>query len=81
MDFEAQPHHLAFRAHHRHIVTCLLLDSERILTGSDEANVHLYDSQIGVLQRRFEGHESAVRAIQQQGDILVSGSTDRTVRV
>lgn len=81
MDFEAQPYHLAFRAHHRHIVTCLLLDSERILTGSDDANVHLYDSQTGVLQRKFEGHESAVWAIQQQGDILVSGSTDRTVRV
>ncbi|THZ04205.1 WD40 repeat-like protein [Aureobasidium pullulans] len=81
MDFEAQPYHLAFRAHHGHVVTCLLLDSERILTGSDDANIHLYDARTGALQRKFEGHEGAVWAIQHEADILVSGSTDQTIRV
>ncbi|GAM87885.1 hypothetical protein ANO11243_059130 [Dothideomycetidae sp. 11243] len=76
-----QPHHLAFRAHHRHVVTCLLFDSERIITGSDDTSINVFDTKTGVLRRRLEGHEGGVWALSCEGDILVSGSTDRSVRV
>ncbi|GAB7350376.1 hypothetical protein MBLNU459_g1002t2 [Dothideomycetes sp. NU459] len=81
MDQESQPHHLAFRAHHRHVVTCLLFDSDKILTGSDDTNINVYDTQTGILRKRLEGHEGGVWALQYEGDTLVSGSTDRSVRV
>lgn len=78
---DSQPQHLAFRAHHRHVVTCLLFDSDKILTGSDDTKINVYDTKTGALRRRLEGHEGGVWALQYEGDTLVSGSTDRSVRV
>lgn len=78
---DSSPQHLAFRAHHRHVVTCLLFDSDKILTGSDDTKINVYDTKTGALRRRLEGHEGGVWALQYEGDTLVSGSTDRSVRV
>lgn len=81
MKEESQPQHLAFRAHHRHVVTCLLFDSDKILTGSDDTKICVYDTKTGALRMRLEGHDGGVWALQYEGDTLVSGSTDRSVRV
>jgi F-box and WD-40 domain protein CDC4 len=81
MTEESQPQHLAFRAHHRHVVTCLLFDGEKILTGSDDTKINVYDTKKGALKTRLEGHEGGVWALQYEGNTLVSGSTDRSVRV
>ena len=78
---EVSPRHIAFRAHQRHVVTCLQFDSEKILTGSDDANINVYDTQTGALRAKLEGHEGGVWALQYEGNVLVSGSTDRSVRV
>ena len=78
---EVAPRHIAFRAHQRHVVTCLQFDNEKILTGSDDANINVYDTQTGALRAKLVGHEGGVWALQYEGNILVSGSTDRTVRV
>lgn len=81
MTEESQPQHLAFRAHHRHVVTCLLFDGDKILTGSDDTKINVYDTKTGALKNRLEGHEGGVWALQYEGNTLVSGSTDRSVRV
>ena len=81
MQEEVTPRHIAFRAHQRHVVTCLQFDSEKILTGSDDANINVYDTQTGALRVKLEGHEGGVWALQYEGNVLVSGSTDRSVRV
>ncbi|EME45154.1 hypothetical protein DOTSEDRAFT_43545 [Dothistroma septosporum NZE10] len=81
MDEEKQPQHLAFRAHHRHVVTCLLFDEDKILTGSDDTKINVYDTKTGALRNRLEGHEGGVWALQYDGNTLVSGSTDRSVRI
>lgn len=78
---DVSPRHIAFRAHQRHVVTCLQFDAERILTGSDDTNINVYDTKTGALRARLEGHEGGVWALQYEGNVLVSGSTDRTVRV
>ena len=75
MNKDSPPHHLAFRAHHRHVVTCLLFDSDRIITGSDDTSINVYDTKTGVLRRKLEGHEGGVWALNCDGDTLVSGST------
>lgn len=81
MHNESQPQHLAFRAHDRHVVTCLLFDSDKILTGSDDTKINVFDTKTGALRNKLEGHEGGVWALQYEGDTLVSGSTDRSVRI
>jgi F-box and WD-40 domain protein CDC4 len=81
MDRKDEPRHLAFRAHGRHVVTCMLLESDMILTGSDDTTINMYDAQDGALRNTYEGHEGGVWALQLDGDILVSGSTDQSIRV
>lgn len=81
MQDEIKPRHLAFKAHQRHVVTCLQFDTDKILTGSDDTNINVYDTQTGALRARLEGHEGGVWALQYEGNVLVSGSTDRSVRV
>lgn len=81
MEEETRPKHIAFRAHQRHVVTCLQFDTDKILTGSDDTNINVYDTKTGALRSRLEGHEGGVWALQYEGNILVSGSTDRSVRV
>ncbi|KAL8869408.1 MAG: hypothetical protein Q9174_004291 [Haloplaca sp. 1 TL-2023] len=81
MQDKTKPKHIAFRAHQRHVVTCLQFDTDKILTGSDDTNINVYDTQTGALRKKLAGHEGGVWALQYEGDVLVSGSTDRSVRV
>ena len=81
MQEEPQPRHIAFKAHQRHVVTCLQFDSDKIITGSDDTKINVYDTKTGALRARLEGHEGGVWALQYEGNVLVSGSTDRSVRV
>lgn len=81
MEEDTRPKHIAFRAHQRHVVTCLQFDTDKILTGSDDTNINVYDTKNGALRSRLEGHEGGVWALQYEGNTLVSGSTDRSVRV
>ena len=78
---ETKPRHIAFRAHQRHVVTCLQFDTDKILTGSDDNHINVYDTQTGALRARLFGHDGGVWALQYLGNVLVSGSTDRSVRV
>lgn len=81
MQDKTKPKHIAFRAHQRHVVTCLQFDTDKILTGSDDTNINVYDTQTGALRKKLVGHEGGVWALQYEGGVLVSGSTDRSVRV
>lgn len=78
---DIKPKHIAFRAHDRHVVTCLQFDTDKILTGSDDTNINVYDTKTGALRATLEGHEGGVWALEYHGNTLVSGSTDRSVRV
>ncbi|KAI0133879.1 hypothetical protein BJ170DRAFT_716036 [Xylariales sp. AK1849] len=78
---KVQPSHVAFAAHPRHVITCLQFDEDKIITGSDDQLIHIYDTKTGKLLKRLEGHEGGVWALQYEGNTLVSGSTDRSVRV
>jgi F-box and WD-40 domain protein CDC4 len=78
---DIEPHHFAFAAHPSHVITCLQFDDDKILTGSDDALIHVYDTRTGALRKKLAGHEGGVWALQYEGNVLVSGSTDRSVRV
>ncbi|KAJ5416114.1 hypothetical protein N7465_004809 [Penicillium sp. CMV-2018d] len=81
MQPDVKPQHIAFRAHDRHVVTCLQFDADKVLTGSDDTNINVYNTKTGALQATLEGHEGGVWALEYHGNTLVSGSTDRSVRV
>ncbi|TVY59714.1 Cell division control protein [Lachnellula suecica] len=81
MNNDVAPHHFAFPAHPAHVITCLQFDDDKILTGSDDTLIHVYDTKTGELRKKLEGHEGGVWALQYEGNVLVSGSTDRSVRV
>ncbi|OAA57099.1 WD40 repeat-like-containing domain protein [Niveomyces insectorum RCEF 264] len=78
---KVKPSHVAFTAHPRHVITCLQFDDDKIITGSDDTLIHVYDTKTGKLLKKLEGHEGGVWALQYEGNVLVSGSTDRSVRV
>lgn len=78
---KVKPGHVAFAAHPRHVITCLQFDDDKIITGSDDTLIHVYDTKTGKLLKKLEGHEGGVWALQYEGNTLVSGSTDRSVRV
>ena len=75
------PKHLAFRAHGRHVVTCLQFDEDKIIAGSDNCKINVYDTKTGALRAILEGHDGGVWALEYYGNTLVSGSTDRTIRI
>lgn len=90
------PKRLHFAAHGSSVVTCLLFFRGRIISASDDHSIHLYDPARGEQMRKLEGHEGGVWALAtcsrlipstnpaappRYHDTLVSGSTDRTVRI
>ncbi|KAK7040841.1 SCF ubiquitin ligase complex subunit cdc4 [Paramarasmius palmivorus] len=90
------PRHISFPAHGHSVVTCLIFASvpntlfggreneggtTRIISASDDHCIHVYDPRTGKLEMRLEGHEGGVWALAASGGLLVSGSTDRTVRI
>jgi F-box and WD-40 domain protein CDC4 len=81
MDNAVQPHHRVLQAHGRHVITCLQLDSERIVTGGDDMKINVFSLGTGALLNVLYGHEATVTDLQCEGDVLVSASCDRTVRV
>lgn len=76
-----KPRHLAFRAHDRHVVTCLQFDSDKIIAGSDNASINVYDTKTGALRETLQGHEGGIWGLEYHENTLVSGSTDRSIRI
>ncbi|KAI8812674.1 WD40-repeat-containing domain protein [Cladochytrium replicatum] len=73
---------ISFPGHDTNVVTCLQFDADKIVAGSDvPPTIHIYDTKTGRLRRKLSGHEGGIWALQYSDSTLVSGSTDRTVRV
>ncbi|KAF8608951.1 cell division control protein 4 [Ceratobasidium sp. AG-I] len=75
---------LSFPAHGSSVVTCLLLSHNRIITASTDRDIHVYSPVTGELQLRLEGHDGGVWSIvvaPNSPKVLVSGSTDCTIRI
>jgi F-box and WD-40 domain protein CDC4 len=81
MNPHVRPRHISFQGHGRNVVTCLQFDSDRVISGSDDSTINIYETRTGRLAHTLHGHDGGVWALQYLDNVLVSGSTDRTVRV
>lgn len=79
--YNHNPKRLSFPAHGSHVVTCLIFSHGRIISASDDNSINVYSPITGHLIRALEGHQGGVWALAATKDTLVSGSTDRTVRI
>jgi F-box and WD-40 domain protein CDC4 len=76
-----EPKHLSFPAHGSSYVTCLILSHGRIISASDDHSINVYSASTGEQLLQLQGHEGGVWALAASKDTVVSGSTDRTVRI
>ncbi|GMS81934.1 hypothetical protein PENTCL1PPCAC_4109, partial [Pristionchus entomophagus] len=84
-----------FKGHDDHVITCLQLQSDVIVTGSDDNTLKVWsinepvprsrggDERTTHLKHTLVGHSGGVwtSQVSSDGKYIVSGSTDRTVRV
>lgn len=79
---EFTPQRTTLRGHMTSVVTCLQFEDDYVITGADDKVIRVYDSQQKQFLLELSGHDGGVWALKYDGDgILVSGSTDRSVRV
>ncbi|GME80404.1 unnamed protein product [Ambrosiozyma monospora] len=63
------------------VITCLQFDDDKIVAGSADNAIYIYDTETGELRSTLEGHTGGVWAMKYSGNTLASGSTDRSVRI
>jgi WD40 repeat protein len=71
-----------FEAHANPVFAVAVLPDGRIVSGSDDRTLRIWDPWTGAELRRLEGHADWVRAVAVLPDgRIVSGSDDRTLRI
>ena len=58
-------------------------DGMRIISGSDDKTIQIWDAQSGKLENTLEGHTSSVLSVAYSPDgmRIISGSDDKTIRI
>ncbi|XP_067948021.1 F-box/WD repeat-containing protein 7-like isoform X2 [Watersipora subatra] len=69
------------RGHDDHVITCLEFSGNRIVSGSDDNTLKVWDVETAQCLRTLVGHTGGVWSSQMRDNIVISGSTDRTLRV
>merc|ERR1712088_316987 len=69
------------KGHDDHVITCLQFSNNRIVSGSDDNTLKVWNATTGKCLRTLAGHTGGVWSSQMQGNVIVSGSTDRTLKV
>lgn len=69
------------KGHDDHVVTCLQFCANRIVSGSDDNTLRVWNAITGKHMKTLMGHTGGVWCSQFDGSTVISGSTDRTLRV
>ncbi|KAL3233642.1 Cell division control protein 4 [Nakaseomyces bracarensis] len=76
------PQRTTLKGHMTSVVTCLQFEDNYVITGADDKMIRVYDSVTKKFLLELSGHDGGVWALKYAGNgILVSGSTDRSVRI
>lgn len=61
---------------------CRFLDDDKLITGSADMKIILWDLEKGVKEKEYEGHEGDVMSMSlHQGNLFITGSVDKTVKL
>jgi WD40 repeat protein len=66
---------------HTDAVMCLQYDNEKIITGSADKMIKIWDFTMGKCISTLKGHTGRVWALQFEGTRLVSGANDKTLKI
>ncbi|KAK9882421.1 hypothetical protein WA026_020942 [Henosepilachna vigintioctopunctata] len=69
------------KGHDDHVITCLQFCGNRIVSGSDDNTLKVWNVSTGKCLRTLVGHTGGVWSSQMSGTTIISGSTDRTLKV
>ncbi|KAM0792516.1 hypothetical protein ACM66B_005186 [Microbotryomycetes sp. NB124-2] len=75
------PVRTTFSCNSNSVITSLQFDKDKVVSASDDHSINVFDTRTGARKARLSDHDGGVWALQYIGNVLVSGSTDRTVRV
>ncbi|KJH49670.1 WD domain, G-beta repeat protein [Dictyocaulus viviparus] len=73
---------MVLRGHEEHVITCLQIQGDMLVTGSDDNTLRVWSIEKGKLLFSLVGHTGGVWTSQlsTDGKYIISGSTDRTVK-
>ncbi|UYV76441.1 hypothetical protein LAZ67_14000406 [Cordylochernes scorpioides] len=66
---------------HSHTVRCLQVDEDKVVSGSYDHTLKVWDLRTGLCRETLVGHEGAVLCLQFDTTKIVSGSGDKTIKV
>ncbi|XP_027041127.1 ribosome assembly protein 4-like isoform X3 [Pocillopora damicornis] len=66
---------------HMDAIFCLQFDKRRIITGSADRTIRMWDVRSGRSIHKLKGHKGGVRCLQFDDEKIVSGSWDMTIMV
>ncbi|XP_032241718.1 probable E3 ubiquitin ligase complex SCF subunit sconB isoform X2 [Nematostella vectensis] len=66
---------------HMDVVLCLQFDRRRVVTGSSDRTIRMWDVRSGRSIRKMKGHKGGVRCLQFDNERIISGSWDMTIMV
>jgi len=68
---------------HTASITCLQFDSDKLVSGSVDTKINLWDLTSNHVIRTFRGHTNTVRALylDVSNNIIISGSEDKTIKI
>ncbi|KAI8815408.1 WD40-repeat-containing domain protein [Cladochytrium replicatum] len=64
---------------HDEAVYCLQFDDDKIISGSRDDTIRVWDMKTGALRSTLAGHTASVLCLQYDGQNIVSGSSDATM--
>lgn len=64
---------------HSEGIYCIQFDELKIVSGSRDDTIRVWDMSTGRCLRTFRGHSGSVLCLQYEGDLMVSGSSDSSI--
>ncbi|KAF9570390.1 hypothetical protein EC968_001844 [Mortierella alpina] len=66
---------------HSEGIYCIQFDDHKIVSGSRDNTIKVWDMETGACRRTYVGHSASVLCLQYDEDRIVSGSSDATINV
>ena len=66
---------------HSSDITSIIINENKILSGSDDKTIKIWDLDSGKLLNTLIGHTSSIHALTIHNSKIISGSNDKTIKI